>query len=53
MFPMSTKRIFVAAVLLLGIAGLGCDYYEKPNRPLPTVESMKGHPWIISVWLPG
>lgn len=49
----------------MGTLAGGCDYYEKPNQPMPDLglskadgrslspEMMKGSPWIISVWLPG
>ena len=44
----------------------GCDYYAKPNRPVPEqFEAMfldggvlnrfvlSGKPWVISIWGPG
>ena len=67
--PNSSARSFslLATLLLasLGLLGTGCEYYEKPNRPMPdlglvaldgtpiTLESMKGTAWVINIWLPG
>ncbi len=44
----------------------GCDYYAKPNRPVPEQFEAKfldggvldrsvlsGKPWVISIWVPG
>ncbi len=44
---------------------LGCDYYAKPNRPLPSTfearfldgspldaEILRGKPTVINVWVP-
>ena len=52
------------AVLMLLLAG--CDYAERPRRGIPehfraesltgeTIDrdTLKGHPWVINVWVPG
>jgi thiol-disulfide isomerase/thioredoxin len=52
--------------LALSFSMLGCEYYDKPNRPMPAdfearradgsllrVEDLKGKPWVISIWAPG
>lgn len=44
----------------------GCEYYAKPNRPLPPTFSVRtlegtalgrsdfaGKPWVINLWAPG
>jgi hypothetical protein len=44
----------------------GCDYYAKPNRPVPERfeaefldggvldrSVLSGKPWVISIWVPG
>ena len=54
-------------LLLLALLGLvGCDVYERPNRPVPewfratTLDgevidraALEGKPWIINIWIPG
>ena len=55
-----------AAGLMLLMLLTGCDYYAKPNRPVPEqFEAMfldggvlnrfvlSGKPWVISIWVPG
>jgi hypothetical protein len=57
-------RTVPALVSLLFLAG--CEYYDKPRRPLPeqlqfrTLQGetlrrsdLLGQPWVINVWLPG
>ena len=52
--------------LMLIMLLTGCDYYAKPNRPVPEqFEAMfldggvlnrfvlSGKPWVISIWVPG
>ena len=52
----------VLSVLLLA----GCEYYEKPRRPLPEQLELRtlggetlrrsdlmGKPWVINLWVPG
>lgn len=56
------------AILCLGFGAffVGCQHYERPNRPLPEDFSLVredgtllqkddflGHPWVINIWLPG
>jgi hypothetical protein len=61
--PMRSR--FALFVFLLGLAP-GCDYYARPYRPLPetfmvktlegallNVESLRGKPWVINLWMPG
>jgi outer membrane lipopolysaccharide assembly protein LptE/RlpB len=54
-------------LLLMLLTGLtGCDYYAKPNRPVPEQfeaqlldggtlnrSALYGKPWVISIWVPG
>ena len=55
-----------AAALLSVLLLSGCEYYDKPNRPLPanlslttldgatlTREELVGKPWVINLWVPG
>lgn len=56
-----------ALLAALGAAAAlaGCDWYEKPARAFPdlklrdldgnaiTLDSMRGRPWVVEVWLPG
>ncbi len=56
--------------LLLAVSSLllaaGCEYYDKPFKPLPddfeitTLEGkvfrrsdLVGRPWVINIWVPG
>jgi hypothetical protein len=56
------------ALFLLGALAFaaGCDSVDRVNRPLPESFSLKaldgtrlerdsflGHPWVLSLWLPG
>jgi hypothetical protein len=53
-------------ILWFALAVAACDYYDKPNRPLPPDfkavmldgtkldrEGMKGQAWVIALWVPG
>lgn len=52
-------------LIAISLWAWGCDYYEKPNQPMPDLglvaldgktfspESMKGSAWVITAWLPG
>ncbi len=44
----------------------GCDYVERPRRPIPDyfraeslageeidANSLKGKPWVVNIWVPG
>jgi hypothetical protein len=55
-----------SAGLVLLIFLTGCDYYAKPNRPVPErfeaefldggvldQSVLSGKPWVISIWVPG
>lgn len=57
---------FRAALLLLLIACAGCEYYDRPNRPVPEDfkavlltgkvidrHALKGRPWVVALWVPG
>ena len=57
-------RLLAVPLLLLVLAG--CDYAERPHRGIPerfraesltgeTIDrdTLKGHPWVINVWVPG
>lgn len=57
------RRLHLAAVLAILT---GCEYYERPNRPLPRDFSattlagqalrgsdLRGKPWVIALWVPG
>ena len=50
---------------LVTLFSVGCEYYAKPNRPLPTgfeaafldgsllnAEVLRGKPAVINVWVP-
>lgn len=53
--------------LLLGLLAVsGCDYVERPRRPLPEHfkaesltgeaidrDTLKGKPWVVNIWVPG
>ena len=51
---------------LLALFSVACDYYAKPNRPLPSsfeakfldgspldAEVLRGKPAVINIWVPG
>ncbi len=53
-------------ILLLALTVSACDYYAKPNRPLPLDfkaimldgtrldrDGMTGRAWVIALWVPG
>ena len=53
-------------LLLLCVALGGCDYVERPRRPIPEHfeaetlagvkidrETLKGRPWVVNIWVPG
>lgn len=55
-----------AATALFVLALAGCEYYDRPRRPLPeqlqfrTLQGKElrrsdllGKPWVINVWVPG
>jgi hypothetical protein len=57
-------RIAAAVFSLLLMAG--CDFYDKPRRPLPEQLELRtlqgqtlrradllGKPWVINLWVPG
>jgi hypothetical protein len=61
MRPLPLIALAVAAAL-----ASGCEYYGKPNRPIPDGfkavmlsgkvldgPEMKGRPWVINLWVPG
>ena len=53
-------------LLVIGLLLAGCDYVERPHRGIPehfkaesltgeTIDrdTLKGHAWVINVWVPG
>lgn len=53
-------------LLVLGLLFAGCDYVERPRRPIAEHfraetltgegidrDSLKGRPWLVNIWLPG
>ncbi len=54
-----------AALLALVLLSAACEYYDRPNRPVPrdfravtlggkVVDraKMRGQPWVIGLWVP-
>ncbi|HZA52494.1 MAG TPA: hypothetical protein VE549_17235 [Myxococcaceae bacterium] len=55
-----------ALAILSALLLAGCEYYDKPHRPLPEQLELRtlrgetlrrsdllGKPWVINVWVPG
>jgi hypothetical protein len=60
---MATVASLAALAILIGA---GCEYYDKPQRPLPPGmqfttldgvsldrQTLRGKPWVIALWVPG
>ncbi len=53
-------------LLLFCVLAAGCDYVERPRRPIPAHfeaqtlagelidrDTLKGRPWVVNLWVPG
>ncbi len=62
---MLMSRLFLIVLASLSLLASGCEYYDKPRRPLPAdfqarlldgtlvgTEQLRGKPWVIHLWVP-
>jgi hypothetical protein len=61
-----TSGVARLGLLLAALSALGCQPYDRPNRPVPPsfeahllggqrvdATFLKGQPWVINLWVPG
>jgi hypothetical protein len=61
----SGKKLVRRKLWLLSLLAVGCGYYAKPNRPVPSTfeakfldgalldaQALRGKPTVIAIWAP-